>query len=255
MSEELYARIHPDAKRGQTPVKYYDTAGVAFQRGQGPYKGWHPVTPAQVKRLQLVHVTPGNPNSMRIFQVEKKAVVDEIAAAEARMRMTPEQQRMDLARDSEVSKLRKQVDELSALAPLIKLLANPALLQQLQMIDALNQASSGAPVDPKVGDRVETIAAAPPRRPPMDERMLDDAKDVKPAPQTQPPARQQERPAQAPPARPGAAKKDEKKGDKKGDQKKPDVPPPARPGAAPTQPPVSPEAAAILAQSDEEDDA
>lgn len=219
MPAKLYARIHPDARNGSTPVRLYDVAGIQFTRGGGSYKGWYPVTDEQTEKLRRCHVANGNPNSMRVFQIEDVERVDEISAVEARSRMAPEQQRIDKARDNEIATLKKQ---LAALDPLLKLLGSPEGLTRLARIVTLDNASNGAALSQEDGDIATAVATAPPRREPMTE--LDIAHDEKRAPvatQAQPPARTENKPAPAPPARPGArpgagaGKKDAKKDEPK----------------------------------------
>ena len=224
MAGKLYARIHPDARNGTVPVRLYDVAGTQFVRGGGGYKGWYEVSHDTVERLRRCHVSNGNPNSMRVFQIEEQKAVDEISAAEGRSRMAPEQQRIDKARDIELAALKQKM---GALEPLLALLGDPAGLQRLVQLVSLDKASTGQPLSHEEGERVAHVAEAPPRRPPMNELDLDDDNDVnkRAATSTQPATtRTDNKPAPAPPARPGArpgsggAKKDEAKKDtKKGD--------------------------------------
>jgi hypothetical protein len=227
MAQELYARIHPDARNGSTLVRLYDVAGTQFVRGGGSYKGWYPINGDQAERLRRCHVLNGNPNSMRVFQIEEQAHVDEISSSEARSRMAPEQRRVDQARDVKMVALENQIKEL---APLAVLLTDPVILDRLRELGALDKASSGKPLTVDEGDRVERVAAAPPRRPPMSELDIDDDRRPPAATQSQPPARTEVKPAPAPPARPGArpgAGAKDKKEDGKKDSKKEEAKPAA----------------------------
>lgn len=226
--EKLYARIHPDACSGSTPVRLYDVAGTQFVRGGGAYKGWYEVTSDQADRLRKCHVQNGNPNSMRVFQIEHQKTVDEISSTEARSRMAPEQQRIDVARDREIAKLQQQ---LGAVQPLLQLFGGAEGMQRLARLIALDKASSGEVLTADENDHVARVAEAPPRRPPMTERDIEDPdtnKRTQAALPAQPPTRTDNRPAPAPPARPGARpgagardKKDDAK-DAKKDPKKDD---------------------------------
>jgi hypothetical protein len=224
MAGKLYARIHPDARNGTVPVRLYDVAGTQFVRGGGGYKGWYEVSADTVERLRRCHVSNGNPNSMRVFQVEEQKTVDEISAVEGRSRMAPEQQRIDKARDVELAALKQQM---AALEPLLSLFADPVGMQRLAQLIALDKATSGLPLTSKESEHVERVAEAPPRRTPMNELDLNEDDDIsKRAAMGAAPlaTRTEAKPAPAPPARPGArpgsggTKKDEGKKDvKKGD--------------------------------------
>lgn len=227
MAEQQYARIHPDARNDKVPVRLYDVAGKQFVRGEGDYKGWYKINADTAERLRRCHVSNGNPNSMRVFQIEGQKVVDEISAAEGRSRMAPEMQRIDKARDIELAALKQQM---TALEPLLSLLNDPARLQQFAQFIALDKATAGLPLTPKESEHVERVAEAPPRRPPMNENDLNDDNDIskRTATTALPTAtRSETKPAPAPPARPGApparpgAKKDDAKKDAKKDEPKP----------------------------------
>lgn len=228
MDQKLYARIHPEARNGSVPVRLYDVAGIQFSRGGGSYKGWYPVTDDQADRLRRCHVSNGNPNSMRVFQIEEKKTVDELSASEARSRMAPEQQRIDVARDREIAGLKQKLDNVQ---PLLDLLGGAEGVQRLARLVALDKAASGQNLSPAEAELVAAVAVAPPRRPPMTELSIDDdaqrrATAVQTHAQSTNTSTQQagdKKAPQAPPARPGtrpgSQAKEEKKEDKKGDKK------------------------------------
>jgi hypothetical protein len=263
MAQKLYARIHPEARNGSVPVRLYDVAGIQFSRGGGSYKGWYEVSNDQADRLRRCHVSNGNPNSMRVFQIEEQARVDEISASEARSRMAPEQQRMDVARDREITSLKHQ---LAAFEPLLALLGNPESVQRLANLAALDKASSGQALSAAESEHVERIAAAPPRRAPMTELDIDDETSKRAAPtQTngatlaQPsdkkaPASPPARPGTRPGARPGAQAKDDKKSKQEAKEEPaapamPVVPANNLPEPLPDQNPID-----IAALADDDDD-
>lgn len=217
---KIYARIHPEARNGTTPVRLYDTAGISFTRGGGSYKGWYPVTNEQVEKLRRCHVANGNPNSMRVFQVEEQERVDEISASEARSKMAPEQQRIDVARDGEIAKLKQQVQALAPLRPLLDLIGTPDGIQRLSRLIALDKASSGAALSEQEGEIVTQVATAPPRRASMSDTDLDaDEKRVSAAQNQQRTENKPAPAAPAPPARPGARPGASGKKDAKNDKK------------------------------------
>jgi hypothetical protein len=227
MAEQQYARIHPDARNDKVPVRLYDVAGKQFVRGEGDYKGWYKINADTAERLRRCHVSNGNPNSMRVFQIEGQKVVDEISAAEGRSRMAPEMQRIDKARDAELAALKKQM---ASLEPLLALFGDPEKLQRLVQFVALEKAATGQALTNEESERVARVAEATPRRPPMNENDLNDDNDIskRTATTALPTAtRSETKPAPAPPARPGApparpgAKKEEAKKDAKKDEPKP----------------------------------
>jgi hypothetical protein len=224
MAEQLYARIHPDARNGTVPVRLYDVAGTQFVRGGGGYKGWYEISTDTAERLRRCHVSNGNPNSMRVFQIEGLKAVDEISAAEGRSRMAPEQQRLDRARDVELATIKQQM---ASLQPLLALLGDPVGLQRLAQLVSLDKASAGLPLSPEEGERVARVAEAPPRRLSMNELDIDDDTSKRAQTPAQPPTpARTDKPAPTPPARPGArpgsggGKKDEAKKDAKKDDAK-----------------------------------
>lgn len=235
--EKLYARIHPDARQDNTVIRRCDTAGLVFERGVGPYNGWHPVSEEQAAKLRRKYISPNNPNTMRMFQIEVQAQVDVIAGSEARSRMTPEAKRIDHTREQELAHVKAQLGEVQRV---LAVLGNPELLARLARLSELDQAASGSGMSQEAGDRIEKVVAAPPRRPNLDERILDDASDRRaPTGAAAPPnSATSNKPAPPPAARPGAqpGKPDGKKqdGGKKHDK---DAPPAARPGTAQAAPP------------------
>ena len=255
---QKYARIHPDARQDGTPVKRRDTCGIVFERGNGSYKGWHPVTDEQADKLSRQHLSPNNPNTMRIFQIESVANVDLIAASESRAKMSPEAKRIDVTRERELESVKEELrtvkGALSALASpqLLALLADPSLLAKLNRLTDLDAAVSGQ-MTKEAGDRIESVVAGPPRRGPMDERLLDDPSDKRNASTTSAATSNNasNKPAPPPPGRPGAqpgktdAKKDGKDAPKKQQQEAQ-----ARPGAAPSAPPAPSAASPSDALSD-----
>jgi hypothetical protein len=236
---KLYARIHPDARQDQTVVRRRDTCGIVFERGVGPYKGWHPVSHEQAEKLRRVFMSPNNPNSMRIFQIEELAQVDVIAGSEARVRMTPEARRIDVARDSEIGQLKKQLDDVQRA---LSLFGDTSVLARLSRLLELDTAASGGGMSIEAGDRMESVVAAPPRRPNLDERMLDDESNKRDAVSTQTTAAANaNKAATPPPPRPGAVpgRQDKQDGKKQDGKNKDKDAPPARPGAStPAAPPA-----------------
>lgn len=241
MKEQKYARIHPEAQTGTgssaVQVKLYDACGIAFRRGQGPYKGWYPVGEEQVRKLGTKYVSPGNPNSMRIFQIAGKEDVDAIAASEARTKMSPEQARLQTAHDSELKVMKGKLEKLE---PLIKLLSDPAaLVAHLQKINDTANALADKSMSQEEGDRAERIARGTPRRAPLDETQLDDDGDERRASAARTEPSNQSggggRPP-PPPARPGDGKASSKK-KPEASKADPSVPPHA--GAANARPGIA----------------
>jgi hypothetical protein len=240
MREQKFARIHPEAQTGTgssvVQVKLNDACGVAFRRGQGPYKGWYPVAEEQIRKLGTKYVSPGNPNSMRIFQIAGKEEVDAIAASEARTRMSPEQARLSTAHDSELKAMKGKLEKLE---PLIKLLSNPAaLVAHLQKINDTANALADKSMSQEEGDRAERIARGTPRRAPLDETHLDDDDERRASAARTEPSNQAGgggRPP-PPPARPGDGKASSKK---KPDASKADPSVPPHAGAANARPGIA----------------
>ena len=235
---KFFARIHPDARQDQTVVRRRDTCGIIFERGVGPYKGWHPVSDEQADKLRRVFMSPNNPNSMRIFQLEEREQVDKIAGSEARARMTPEAKRIDQARDGELAMLKQKLAEMEQT---LAALGGPGLIANLVRLAELNAVSAGLGMSAEAGDRIEKIAAGPARRPNLDERMLDDETTKRAPVAAQVDATN--KPAPAPAARPGAVP-GAQPGKKSDAKKQPQESPAARPGTASVAQPVAAPAAA-----------
>ncbi len=218
---QLFARFHPDS-----PRKTHTTAGITFARGQGPYKGWYPVSKDQADKLRQIPLVEGNPNSGRAFQVEAKSMVDDITAHEARVRMTPEQARITAAHDVELRRVQNELAEMKgALSGLTQVLGMGSDPKAMQRMTAMFKAMRGEPLGDEELRILDSIATAPPRRGPMDDRELDDDHE----PTSVPPGEQGSAPTGAMGPRPGAAQP----GDAAKDQAAVTAPPPpARPGAA-----------------------